>query len=87
VGSQKWHGLPSRILTVILLLGGYMSDGISVQIEQLQPVQYEIIKEILTAMDRLGAKSGLVSPISSWGDTLPQADVLSMLKEWNARQT
>jgi hypothetical protein len=52
--------------------------------EALQPVQRQIVVEILTALDRLGAKSGLVAPIASWGDTLTQDAVLVMLKEWNA---
>lgn len=54
-------------------------------IEQLKPVQYEIVKEIANSLSALGAPGGLLAAISSWGDTLPEQDILSMLQEWNAK--
>jgi hypothetical protein len=60
-------------------------DGAShLHIEKLAPVQYEIISELSIAIDRLGAGAGLQSVLGSWGDTLPQADILQMLKDYNA---
>jgi hypothetical protein len=54
------------------------------QIEKLKPIQSEIVEEICKAMDGLGADYGLLATVGSWGDTLPEAEVLSQLKEWNS---
>jgi hypothetical protein len=43
----------------------------------------EIVSEIYGAMVLLGAKSDLLSTIGSWGDSLPEADVLANLRAWN----
>jgi hypothetical protein len=55
------------------------------EIEKLTQEQYDIINELGTTLTKLGAKSDLVSIVMSWGDTLPQEDVLSYLKEWNSK--
>ena len=34
-----------------------------------------------------GADSSLLSIIGSWGDTLPDEEVLAMLKEWNTGES
>ncbi len=52
-------------------------------IEELRPIQYEIIKEITRAFDRLGGEVGLFAALGSWGDTLPEEDVLSLLRSHN----
>ena len=58
----------------------------------------EILKELVTAIESLtgeplsfykiaeerGADSSLLSIIGSWGDTLPDEEVLAMLKGWTA---
>lgn len=44
----------------------------------------QIITEIYKAVEKLGGMSDILSMIGSWRDTLPDADVLAGLKEWNA---
>gem|GEM_PF-6501053 len=39
----------------------------------------------MISLDRLGAKSGLIAPIASWGDTLSDEDVLEQLSDYNAK--
>jgi hypothetical protein len=53
-------------------------------IEKLNPTQYQIIEEIIEAIHILGGKNDLTTPLCSWGDTLPEHDVLEMLTQWNA---
>ena len=47
----------------------------------------QIIRELGTTLELLGAESFLRAIIYSYGDTLTDDEVLSMLREWNARQT
>lgn len=54
------------------------------EIEKLTPIQYEIICELSKAIATLGGKSDIQSVLGSWGDTLPQSDVLAMLKQYNS---
>lgn len=54
-------------------------------VETLTPVQYAIIRELATALCDLGAASGLMAIVMSWGDTLPESEILEQLKEWNQR--
>lgn len=49
------------------------------QIEKLSPTQYAIIKELSKAFERLGAERGVFAALNSWGDTLPEVDVLTLL--------
>jgi hypothetical protein len=43
-----------------------------------------IADEICTALERLDADAELLAIVGSWRDTLPDADVLRMLREYNA---
>jgi hypothetical protein len=44
----------------------------------------QIAGEIYAALERLGADEDLLSIVGSWRDTLKDAEVLSMLREYNA---
>lgn len=46
-------------------------------------VNQEIVVEIYLALVLLGAESDLLGTVGSWGDSLPEEDVLSGLKAWN----
>jgi hypothetical protein len=46
-------------------------------------VRSEIIGELYRTLVLLGADSGLLGTVGSWGDSLPDTDVLSNLKAWN----
>ncbi len=52
-------------------------------IQTLTPIQLEIISEISRAFDRLGAEVGIFAALHSWGDTMPEEQVLQMLREQN----
>lgn len=52
-------------------------------IEKLTDTQYEILGELANALSALGASGGLLSIVGSWGDTLPEAEILEMLRDWN----
>ncbi len=56
-------------------------------ISNFTPVQYQIFREIVEAITLLGGNLDLIAPISSLGDTLPDADVLEMLEQWRSAQT
>jgi hypothetical protein len=47
-------------------------------------LQAQIAREIYIALERLGADEELLAIIGSWRDTLPDAEVLALLREWNA---
>lgn len=47
------------------------------------PIQIEIIQELSRTFDRLGAERGVFAALHSWGDTMPDSEVLQMLKELN----
>ncbi len=44
----------------------------------------QIADEIRAALERLDADAELLAIVGSWGDTLDDADVLSMLRDYNA---
>ena len=48
-----------------------------------QTVNREIVGELYRTLVLLGADNGLVGTVGSWGDSLPEADVLANLKGWN----
>jgi hypothetical protein len=52
-------------------------------IEKLTPMQSKIRDEISRNFVRLGAERGVFAAIHSWGDTMPEDEVLQMLKEMN----
>lgn len=58
-------------------------EFVKMNIEKLSEVQLDIISEIKKSLELLGADSGLMTCVSSWGDTLPQEDILKMIKDWN----
>ncbi len=43
----------------------------------------EIINELYKTLVLLGADNALLGTIGSWGDSLPEADVLANLQGWN----
>lgn len=43
-----------------------------------------IIRELIQSTKHLGAKSDLLGIVCSYGETLDDATVLNLLKEWNA---
>lgn len=47
-------------------------------------VESEIRIEIYKAFEKLNADKRLLATIGSWGDTLEDAEVLDLLKMWNA---
>jgi hypothetical protein len=57
------------------------------EIGKLTNTQYEILGELMNAMSAIGAGSGLLSIVGSWGDTLPESEILAMLKDWNKLAT
>ncbi len=50
-------------------------------IPKFTDTQYLIIQEIIRHFDRLGAEFGIFVALGSWGDTLPDEEILQMLKE------
>ena len=46
-------------------------------------IESEIRSEIYRAFRSLGADSGLLAIIGSWGDTLDDTAILKLLKQWN----
>lgn len=49
----------------------------------MNTVNSEVVNEIYRAMENLGAGSDLLGIVGSWGDSLPEPQVLSMLRGWN----
>lgn len=49
----------------------------------LTPTQNKIIAEIYKAVEMLDGGEGLLAIIGSWGDTLPDEEVLRMMQEIN----
>ena len=56
-------------------------------IEKLSETQIAIIDEISRAFDRLGAERGIFAALHSWGDTMPDFDILEMLRKQNQMMT
>jgi hypothetical protein len=55
---------------------------------QLKPVlNRQIVDEIYRSLVLLGAGSDLLGTVGSWGDSLPDQDVLANLKGWNSATT
>ncbi len=51
----------------------------------VQPdLEAQIAREIYIAMEKLCADAELLSIIGSWRDTLDDAEILSLLREYNA---
>ena len=47
-------------------------------------IKAQLAGEIYTALERLGAYPELLAIIGAWRDTLPDAEVLALLREYNA---
>ena len=45
--------------------------------------QREIIREVYRSLALLGADHELLGSVGSWGDSLPETDVLDGLQAWN----
>jgi hypothetical protein len=43
----------------------------------------QIVSEIYRSLVLLGAGSDLLGAVGSWGNSLPESDVLSELRAWN----
>lgn len=50
---------------------------------KMSNLESEIRSEIYRALEYLGADRQLLATVGSWGDTLEDAEVLRLLKEWN----
>lgn len=50
---------------------------------KFNPIQCSIISEISRCFDRLEAERGIFAALHSWGDTLPDQEILQMFKELN----
>ena len=53
------------------------------EIKKLSDTQVAIIAEISRAFDRQGAERGIFVALHSWGDTMPDFDILEMLRKQN----
>lgn len=49
-------------------------------------LEREIIGELYRSLVLLGAENDLLGTVGSWGDSLPDQDVLSGLRAWNKGQ-
>lgn len=49
----------------------------------MNETQHKIVGEIYKAFELLGAESDLLGTVGSWGDCLPDEDVLANLRTWN----
>lgn len=50
----------------------------------VEEMNHEIVQELYRALVILGADHTLLGTVGSWGDSLPDNDVLANLKAWNA---
>jgi len=60
-----------------------MENEMGMSVEKLTPMQSNIRNEISKNFERLGAERGVFAAIHSWGDTMPESEVLQMLKDMN----
>lgn len=59
-------------------------DDELVMSEDFSEIHHKIISEIGTLLSSLGADSGAMAAVMSWGDTQDSAATLQMLEEYNA---
>jgi len=56
----------------------------NLMIERLNPTQYEIVSQLVELFEKHGdgtlAVIDIVSVLNSWGDTLPEEEILNLLK-------
>jgi hypothetical protein len=55
----------------------------SVSERQTKDLTAQIVREIYAVLERLSAAPELLAVVGSWRDTLDDAEVLSMLREYN----
>ena len=53
--------------------------------EKFSNVHHEIVSEIVTVLTHLGAGSGIVANVASWGDTQDSENTLDMLKGYREK--
>lgn len=53
------------------------------KIKKLNQTQYAIIRQLVVAVEKLGGDIQILAAIGSWGDTLPEEEVLALLEDWN----
>jgi hypothetical protein len=53
-----------------------------VAMQNYQPNQ-EIVQELYRTLILLGAEPDVLGAVGSWGNSLPEADVLASLQAWN----
>lgn len=53
---------------------------------QYTATQLAIIKRLSNILAEMGAQSDLMCIIGSWGDTLPDEEILQMLNDFNERE-
>lgn len=56
---------------------------VNIVIDKKDQITNSIIHELYRAVEILGGDFLLLSAIGSWGDTLPDEDVLANLRGWN----
>jgi hypothetical protein len=49
----------------------------------MKTVNREVVAEIYRSLETLGAKFDLLGIVGSWGDSLPESQVLRLLRAWN----
>jgi hypothetical protein len=69
-----------------LLEGIISGTGIKSRFAELMTIEQQIRSEIYRAFELLGANRELLGTVGSWGDTLNDEEVLTLLKEWNAEE-
>ena len=50
-------------------------------ITKFTSTQHDILQELSKTFARLGAETGIFAALHSWGDTLPDSEVLQMLRD------
>ena len=53
--------------------------------ENFSKIHHEIVSEIVTVLTHLGAGSGIVANVASWGDTQDSENTLDMLKGYREK--
>jgi len=54
---------------------------------EMTETQLKIISQIYKAFEKLGAESDILAMVGSWGDTLPDDEILEMFRQHNKTGT
>lgn len=78
------HILDEVAITIKAMRG---NPGVLKSIEEWgkRPADAKLKLDIYSALELAGADSWLLGIVGSWGDTLPDEEVLKMLAQWNRR--